>query len=239
MEKSVKRRIMLTGRLKGSALITETGGASAVALSLRGIPDGSVLFSFAKGGIRKTPLTGGTAEIEGTGVCALVLMKDGRKLAEGFSGECAGKRSRILEEIGIMAAGETVKPAQPKPEVAQTEKNPDKPEKKGALKPDSAVTEGILMKAQALFSALNSASAPAASPEPEGTVIPNPFPRTLPGSKWRVKEGDHRLFGERTVNGETKRFIAVPLDMRRRGALSTARAVVSKDGRRFLIEQII
>ncbi len=235
---------MLTGRLKGSALISQIGGVSSVALSLRGLPAGASLYSAGDGGIKRTPLLGNAVSLKESGICALVVVKDGRTLSEGFSGECGSRRTRILAEIRIMAAGEEeTAPPEMEPEKPPEKprgKAPEKPRKAAQPKPGAAVTEGILRQAERLFSALNAVnSAPAQNKEEDGMPISNPFPRTFPGSVWRVKEGDHRLFGEKEANGVKKLFIAVPVDVRTRGVLLKGRVVVSKDGRRYLVEQIL
>lgn len=238
MEKNVKKRMALNGRLKGSALIAGTENGTLVTLSVRGLEDGTILYSAGDGRIEKAVISGGSARTAQKDVCALVLVKDGRTVSEGFSGDCGKNRGRILDEIRIMAAEEPRKRTEP---VKKTSDNKPVRETKRVKTPGAPVTEGILRQAERLFSALGNTGfeAPARGEADEGRVIPNPFPRTFPGVEWRVMDGDHRLFGTRIDNGVRSGFIAVPIDMRRRVTIPRGRVIVSIDGRRFLVEQIL
>lgn len=226
----------LNGSVRGSAVVSCSDEGAAVTLSVRGLPAETSLFYAWDGGVGRTDITGETILIPETDVCALALVKDGRIVAAGFSGECAANRGRILDAIRITAAEEPEKKPEPpkKPSAVSPAKKAPR-----AGTPTAAVTEGILRRAELLFSALGN-NAPVPMPEEVGgTPVPNPFPRSFPGTEWRKKDGDHRLFGEKNVGGVKKSYIAVPVDMKRAGALSRGRVIVSKDGRRFLVEQIL
>lgn len=256
MRNTTVGRIALTGALRGSALITEENGGTRVVLSVRGDIAGASLFTAGEGGIRRTELEASEAFVRQTGVCAAVLAKKGRLLTGGFTGDCAGEKARILSEIRIRAAEyaegengmrsvrpEKTKDAPKRGPSGRAGKGADKKPEASSLRPaaGSPVTLGILERAEALFSLLRTAeeaAAPGKEKEPEPRAdegwrtVPNPFPRTFPGSVWREKPEDHRLFGETERGGKRVKLIAVPLG--RRGRIPP-NAVTARDGRRYVI----
>ncbi len=233
MENGIVRRISLSGSLRGSALLRESGDETEIELTVRGLKKGASLFTAADGRIAATPVTGEKLRIRQTGICAAVLAENGRLLSGGFTGSCAADRKKLLDEIRIRSA-ESVRPA---------EKDVP-PEKKPAAKPRAAVTGNILERAQRLFSMLGELGAAAEKPLPEAsaesgfTGIPNPFPKTFPGSVWQRKDGDARLFGTVTADGRQRRYVAVPIDLREgRARFRGIRPVIGRDGKRYLVEQ--
>lgn len=233
MENGIVRRISLKGSLRGSALLREYGSKTTVELSVRGALDGARLFTVGDGRIVMTPVSSNRLTVEQIGVCAAVIARNGSLLSGGFTGDCAKDRKRLLDEIRIRSA-ETAPPA-------AGEAPP--PEKKPEAKPRAAVTGNILERAQRLFSmlegleAMERETAPSSDEKSGFTVVPNPFPKTFPGSVWRKKEGDMRLFGTVPIGGTVREYVAVPIDLKGGTArIRNARPIIGRDGRRFLVE---
>lgn len=217
------RRITLSGGLRGSAVLTESEGKTAVTLSVRGLSDGMKLFTYGEGALMETAVKGTKLTLPQAGICAAVLTANGRIVSGGFNGVCAESRKRITGEVMIRAA----------------EQNEETGKQIPSSAPASSVTEDILERARRLFPreeapAVNGETAKPSENAAKMREVPNPFPRTFPGSVWKKAENDHRLFGAALVNGVTKSYIAVPVG---RGSFG-ARTVTGKDGRRYLVERI-
>ena len=248
----IVKRISLSGRLRGSAVIREENGISTVTLSVRGMGQGMSLYTVGTKGTIRVPADKRELSVPQDGICAAVLTENGRLLTGGFTGECAMNRTRLLDEIRIRAASESasgIKKVRKKPEKA----NEETIREVKRTVPRSEVTGSILERAERLFSVLDALNASAASgfpskekesPEPvpaeemkgePGLIpVPNPFPRTFPNSVWKRRDGDHRLFGEQKVSGSLRRFIAVPIDPRTK-APRGAKLVIARDGERWMV----
>lgn len=235
MENGVIKRISLSGSIRGSALLREYGGETRVELAVRGLKDGAELYTLAGGRISVVPVSGPALAVRQTGICAAVLAKGGRIIAAGFTKECAADRKRLLDEIRIRSAESA----------DRSKKEAPRPENKPASRPKAFVTGNILERARRLFSligdleAANEKPAPEKPPEPGFETVPNPFPKTFPNSVWQRRDGDARLFGSVTVNGRTRRYVAVPIDTRGGHArVRGAHPIIGRDGRRYLAEAL-
>ena len=250
------KRISLTGRLRGSAVIREENGLAKVALSVRGMGAGMSLYTVGAEGIVRTPVAADSKEliVPQDGICAAVLTGKGRLVTGGFTGECALNRTRLLDEIRIRAASENDPNSKNVQKITKKEaEKPVRPVKRTV--PRSEVTGSILERAERLFSVLDALNASTVNgfppkeketpelasekepEEPELVSVPNPFPRTFPNSVWKRREGDHRLFGEQIVPSTSREFIAIPVDPRAK-APRGAKLIIAKDGGRWMIEEV-
>ena len=242
------------GRLRGSAAIEPNGGGALITLSLRGLPAGAVLFAVGEKGITRHELDGPKLAVDDRGVCGAAVAVNGRIVSAGFTGSCFEDRARLMDELRIRAAGSAPVSEKPRSEAAR-EPTPQTEPAQGAQGAQSVqsgqsgrkppvkapVTESILRQAEMLFGALRgqapgNAETPPEEPEPP-ELIPNPFPKTFPGSRWRRAEGGQTLTGEIIIRGQKREAAAVPMDMRGGGARfrMNGRYVVSAEGRRYLV----
>ena len=243
------KRIALQGELRGSALLRESGEKTQVELNVRGLKDGMRLLAYGKSGLAGAVIGGSNAELPAVGVCALAIESGGRTVLSGFSGECAGDRKRILARLKVFASQQSgsaaavkqpVKKAPEKEAQRQEETKPraEKSVQRHGFFPSADITRGILEAARMLFG-----PSPETGPvlksdsEPETfTPVPNPFPRTFPGSVWRKKQGDMRLYGELEKNGQILRLVAVPAGAAKgQKHPNLTRAVISNDGVRYFV----
>ena len=257
MNGSQVKRIALSGRLRGGAVLREEcGGETLVELSLRGVPAGAALFTVGEGGILRTELGGARVKVGQSGICAAAVAFRGAVIASGFAGSCLKDRSRLMDELRIRAAQEE-KTGTPPVKLPETPSEGTKP--KSAPAPEarapSAVTQGILLQAERLFGALSragmgpgvgpgGAEPPAAlaptpneQPEPDREPVRNPFPKTFPGSSWSRRPGEEVLEGEVYVRGKRRRAFAFPGEIRGRSLSfgGQGRKMVSSEGKSYYV----
>lgn len=246
--------IAMEGERRGSASVTPTENGAAVKLNLRGGTEGLRLYISDGRGVSAYPLTEDAVSIRHTSVCAAVLVGNGRIVSAGFTGACARDKRRILDEILIREAGtaarekpKEIQKAPPEKEPAPAKREPA-PAKKQTARPapfSSAITEEILKKAELLFGMLagerqETVKAPPPCPEPAPSErVPNPFPKTYPGSEWHRRQGEAGLFGSFRRSGGTRELYAVPVDLPGRNACTRpgTRIVIARDGRRYLVTE--
>ena len=233
----------LTGGLRGSALIKETGERTRVELTLRSTA-GLTLLTLSSGGSARTSLEGSAAELRQKGIYALGLSKEGRLIAYGMSAK-AGESARILERLRLAAAEEPaeVKKEQAPAEVVKKEKD-GRPQAHNveANAPSASVTRGILEQARRLFGALNALNgaqeeenAERKEEKEEAESVANPFPRTFPGAVWVRKPGEASLTGTvRTASGP-REANAIPVGSRGRFRQNSGRVLLGRDGVRYWV----
>ena len=244
------KRMALSGIIRGSAALREQDGRTHVSLSLMGAAGELMLAAYGNGGVTLSSPSGGTAELPQTGVCAMALFSGGSMVSRGFTGECREPRTRILGEIRIRAAEEYARLKTPSVTARQSPDPPaHAPAPAGTIRansPSSAAAAAILEQARRLFGALDGmtkANGEGGRAQEQGEEelerIENPFPRTFPGSAWKKRPGQERLYGEVRVNGRLMHAEALPADLKdRRSRSAGTRVLISKDGRRYRIEMM-
>ena len=252
----------LSGGLRGSALMKETGERTRIELTAGKAPAGLTLLTLGEGGLERVRLEGSGAEIRQRGIFALGLAREGRLIACGMSAK-AGERARILERLRLAAAEEPAKrrnESAPKAEMkkeknetapaaeANKEKSDTPPQRGKAEKavPSASVTMGILEQARRLFGALNGMNAEReeaarsgeqaqAAVGAEAESVANPFPRTFPGAVWERKPGEASLIGTVKTPSGPRPAEAIPIGPRGTAMRPPGRALIGRDGRRYWV----
>lgn len=113
MKNEVIRRMTMTGRLSGAAKLTESGGSTAVELRLSGLADGMRLITRGSDGASEAPIVRGGAVIPDTGIYAAAVAGAGVLASFGCTGQAAGERRRLMEEMSVIALERAEAPAAP------------------------------------------------------------------------------------------------------------------------------
>ena len=238
MDDSILTRISLSGAVKASARLEESGGSTAVTLSIPGGSEGVYIIACGERGCETADVRSLRADVGQGGVCALALCRGGRVLAMGFTGSCRQSRARLADRMRILAAERNE--AAPPPEA--NEKAPEKPADPIPRPRPGSAAEGIVEQARRLFGApgeIGSGIAPENAPHEEAGAVPNPFPRTFPNSRWLKRPGEETLYGKIFAGGVLRSAAASPVSAKAGRALrsgSPGRVIRALDGRLYRLE---
>lgn len=98
------RRLALTGRVRGSAVIGESRGVTRAEIGLQGGRGRFTVIAAGKSGLETAELVKGRAEFRMEGVCALALAQEGRLAAVGFAGPCNADRETLIARMRLAAS---------------------------------------------------------------------------------------------------------------------------------------